>query len=79
MYFVYNSKTREVIGLYNKRDVKAICELNENVMPIPTHHAENIMKEQIWEIDPNFYADMWSSAEDIYKQYIRRNSLRRTF
>ena len=77
MYFVYNSKTREVIGIYNKCDVKAICEHNEDVMPIPANRAENIMKEQIWKINPNFYTDMWSTAEDIYKQYIRRNSLRR--
>lgn len=78
MYFVYNANTREVIGFYNKRDVVNICERDTNVREIPSDHAANIMKAQIWETAPDFFKIMCEgNAENVYKHYIRRSNLRR--
>ena len=72
MYFVYNSKTREVIGLYNMRDVPAWLNLNEYMMLISDEHAENIMLAQIWECKPYYLPEVGDNAEVIYREYIRR-------
>lgn len=80
MYFVYNSKTREVIGLYNMRDVPAWLNLNEYMMLISDATAADAMIAQITEIAPDFFNVICTgTAEEIYKHYIRRGNLRRIF
>ena len=56
MYFVYNSKTREVVGLYNELDIPAWLNLNKYMMPISETTA---VKNNLLMIRGGFFSDCW--------------------
>lgn len=75
MFFLFNTANNEVIGYYNQRDYVRALKSNEDYAQICNTRAADIMRDQIWAIAPNYSVDMWSTAEDVYAQYIRRSNL----
>ena len=68
MFFLFNTANSEVIGFYNQRDYVNVLRHNADLAQLSNTRAAEIMREQIWEIDPNY-------SVDIYAQYIRRSNL----
>lgn len=75
MFFLFNTANSEVIGFYNQRDYVNALRRNSDLAQLSSIRAAEIMREQIWEIDPNYSVDLWGNAEDVYAQYIRRSNL----
>lgn len=74
MFFLLNTRTNEVVGYYDQRDLIKVLKSSDDYAQISSIKASEIMREQIWNISPEFYADMWGTAEDVYCWYIRRNN-----
>lgn len=75
MFFLFNTANSEVIGFYNQRDYVNALKNSADLAQLSNTRAAEIMRNQIWEIDPNYSVDMWATAEDVYAQYIRRSNL----
>lgn len=75
MFFLFNTANNEVIGLYNQRIYVNALRNNADFAQLSNSRAAEIMREQIWAIDPNYSIDMWSTAEDVYAHYVRRSDL----